>query len=357
MLRLICCQANLWISMTYERPDVGSGESYFAAQSVVPVRTATNHSPRRSVTLAGPRHELQERRQDPFRHPPDHLTTHDVGGQGPLRAPHGHGHLAPQPGLRQPVARHPEAVLHFVVGAQRGAARQREYERPHHDGRQHGGDGGEVVEHGKRLAPAQVDARLLARLTDRGREQVAVCRLAPAARQGNLPRPRVTGAHGPADEQDFGPVLPLDESEGDGRRAGVGRHGGPAPMAPQGPAGGGGLGDIRKVGRLGLRTLGFFWGTTLAAILIGFVVAAMLLPLAPIAAEQQTALRGVALADSSLLQHGAAQAPSGARFIVDLVPANPLRAAVDGNRLPLVVFVTIFAVAPAALPAASGLAL
>src|SRR6266702_6426252 len=122
-------------------------------------------------------------------------------------------------------------------------------------------------------------------------------------------------------------------------------------------AGVAGLGDIRKVGRLGLRTLGFFWGTTLAAILIGFVVAAMLLPLAPIAAEQQTALRGAALADSSLLQHGAAQAPSGARFIVDLVPANPLRAAVDGNLLPLIVFVTIFAVAAAALPDDKRLAL
>src|SRR2546425_6251698 len=111
-----------------------------------------------------------------------------------------------------------------------------------------------------------------------------------------------------------------------------------------------GVGNIRKVGRLGLRTLGFFWGTTLAAILIGFVVAAMLLPLAPIAAEQRTALRATALADSSFQRHAAEQAPSGARFIVDLVPANPLRAAVDGNLLPLIVFITIFAVAAAALP-------
>ena len=118
-----------------------------------------------------------------------------------------------------------------------------------------------------------------------------------------------------------------------------------------------GLGDIRKVGRLGLRTLGFFWGTTLAAILIGFVVASMLLPLAPIAAEQQTALRAAALADSSFLRHAAEQAPSGARFIVDLVPANPLRAAVDGNLLPLIVFITIFAVAAAALPDDKRLAL
>src|SRR2546428_3585924 len=116
MLRLICCQANLWILMTYERPDVGSGEWYFAAQSVVPVRTATNHSPRRSVTLAGPRHELQERRQDPFRHPPDHLTTHDVGGKGPLRAPHRHGHLAPPPRPRPPGQARPQPGPPLVRG-------------------------------------------------------------------------------------------------------------------------------------------------------------------------------------------------------------------------------------------------
>src|SRR5437879_7613282 len=118
-----------------------------------------------------------------------------------------------------------------------------------------------------------------------------------------------------------------------------------------------GLGDIRKVGRLGLRTLGFFWGTTLAAILIGFVVAAMLLPLAPIAAEQQTTLRAAALADSSFLRHAAEQAPSGARFIVDLVPANPLRGAVGGNLLPLLVLLTLSAVSPAALPDDKRLAL
>src|SRR2546427_9585932 len=70
-----------------------------------------------------------------------------------------------------------------------------------------------------------------------------------------------------------------------------------------------GLGNIRKVGRLGLRTLGFFWGTTLAAILIGFVVAAMLLPLAPIAAEQRTALRTSGIAGFSFTRPPPLQAP------------------------------------------------
>src|SRR2546430_4927204 len=43
-----------------------------------------------------------------------------------------------------------------------------------------------------------------------------------------------------------------------------------------------GLGDLRRVGRLGVRTLGFFWGTTLAAILIRVGVAGPVLPPPPI---------------------------------------------------------------------------
>jgi len=111
-----------------------------------------------------------------------------------------------------------------------------------------------------------------------------------------------------------------------------------------------GLGDLRRVGRLGVRTLGFFWGTTLTAIVIGFVVAALLLPLAPITPDQQAALRQTAAADSGAVGHAAEQITTGPQFIVELIPSNPVRAAVDGNLLPLIVFITIFAVAAAALP-------
>ncbi len=115
-------------------------------------------------------------------------------------------------------------------------------------------------------------------------------------------------------------------------------------------AGVAGLGDLRRVGRLGMRTLGFFWGTTLAAIVIGFAVAALCLPFAAITPKQQAALRLAASADSGFVRHAAEQIPTGARFIVELIPANPVRAAVDGNLLPVIVFTTIFAVAAAALP-------
>ncbi|HXF95126.1 MAG TPA: dicarboxylate/amino acid:cation symporter [Gemmatimonadales bacterium] len=109
-----------------------------------------------------------------------------------------------------------------------------------------------------------------------------------------------------------------------------------------------GLGNLKHLGRLGARTLGFFWGSTLVAIVLGFLVAGILLPLAPIPAEQQAALRQVA--DTVAAPQGAEQPPGGADFIVALVPRNPVQAAVDGHLLPLIVFITIFAVAATSLP-------
>lgn len=109
-----------------------------------------------------------------------------------------------------------------------------------------------------------------------------------------------------------------------------------------------GLGNLRQLGRLGARTLGFFWGSTIVAILVGFTVGGILLPLAPLPPEQQAVLRQAA--DSAALPQGATQMPSGAGFIVGLVPANPVKAAADGSLLPLIVFVTIIGVAAATLP-------
>jgi proton glutamate symport protein len=115
-------------------------------------------------------------------------------------------------------------------------------------------------------------------------------------------------------------------------------------------AGVAGLGDLRRVGRLGARALGFFGATTMVAIVIGFVVAGLILPFAAVTPELQSALRDAARSDPALVRHAAEQIPAGARFIVELIPANPVRAAVDGNLLPLIVFITILAVATAALP-------
>ena len=109
------------------------------------------------------------------------------------------------------------------------------------------------------------------------------------------------------------------------------------------------LGDLRTVGRLVVRTLVFFWGTALAGIILGFVVASVVLPHAAFTPEQQVALRAAA-ADSGEIRRAAGSIPTGAQFIVQLVPANPFKAAADGNLLPVIVFVTIFGIAAATLP-------
>src|SRR6058998_3605731 len=106
-----------------------------------------------------------------------------------------------------------------------------------------------------------------------------------------------------------------------------------------------------------LRPLGTLFLNLLSMVVIPLVatalfagVAGLLLPLAPITADQQAALRQAAAADTAAVRHAAEQIPTGARFIVELIPSNPVRAAVDGNLLPFIVFTTIFAVAAAALP-------
>ena len=79
-------------------------------------------------------------------------------------------------------------------------------------------------------------------------------------------------------------------------------------------------------------------------------VAALFLPFTAVSLDQRETLLAGSRGDSSFVQHAAEQIPGGARFIVELIPANPVRAAVEGNLLPLIFFVTIFGVAAAALP-------
>jgi Na+/H+-dicarboxylate symporter len=110
------------------------------------------------------------------------------------------------------------------------------------------------------------------------------------------------------------------------------------------------LGDLRTVGRLVVRTLTFFWATAMAAIVLGFLVGSLLLPRSAVTPEQQAALRAASGADAGFIQRAAENMPTGVQFLVQLVPANPFKAAADGNLLPVIVFVTICGVAAATLP-------
>ncbi len=99
------------------------------------------------------------------------------------------------------------------------------------------------------------------------------------------------------------------------------------------------IGDLRKLGRLGGLAVGFFWITTLPAILIGMVVMTFALnftatvPPPTSGAEIDAATPGVV------------------DFLVNLVPRNPIEVAADGTLLPLIIFIVLLAAATTTLPA------
>ena len=91
------------------------------------------------------------------------------------------------------------------------------------------------------------------------------------------------------------------------------------------------LGDPRKLGRIGVMTIAFYWITLIPAIAIGM-------------ASMKFGLQFVG--DIQMPQAEAAPVPElqgMVDFLVSLVPANPFAAASNGRILPLIVFTALFA--------------
>ena len=109
-----------------------------------------------------------------------------------------------------------------------------------------------------------------------------------------------------------------------------------------------GLGS-RSLGRLGVRALVTFGILLVAGGLIALAIAPPLLARIPLTPDVAERLRASALSASSSTVSAVQQLPSFAQRIVDIVPANPIRAAADGAMLPLVVFTLVLALAIARL--------
>ena len=93
--------------------------------------------------------------------------------------------------------------------------------------------------------------------------------------------------------------------------------------------------DPRTIGRLGSRALAFFVIALIAAGLVTVVLAPALLSrltIDPAAAAAVRAAAGIDVAES------VQRLPTFTQWVVELVPANPFRAAADGAILPLIVF-------------------
>ncbi len=99
------------------------------------------------------------------------------------------------------------------------------------------------------------------------------------------------------------------------------------------------LGDPAKLGKIGGKTLAFYWVTLIPAIVIGMGVMTMGLKFAP----------SVKVPDAEPTKIPELQSITD--FIVSLVPANPFAAAANGSLLPLIVFTALLAAATGTLAA------
>ncbi|MEE8476886.1 MAG: dicarboxylate/amino acid:cation symporter [Gemmatimonadales bacterium] len=97
------------------------------------------------------------------------------------------------------------------------------------------------------------------------------------------------------------------------------------------------LGNPRTVGKLGGSALGFFWITTVPAIIIGMGFMKLAMAIWPVAITAPTAVESTQ------------ELPGLLDLVLRLIPANPFAAAADGALLPLIVFTLLMAAATGAV--------
>lgn len=105
------------------------------------------------------------------------------------------------------------------------------------------------------------------------------------------------------------------------------------------------LGDVRKLGRMGGRTLAFFMLTTTVALVIGVSLANIVQPGSFLDEnDRQILLSSYETAASSTVSSAAA-APSFSDQLISIVPTNPLAALASGNMLQIIFFAMMLGVA------------
>lgn len=107
--------------------------------------------------------------------------------------------------------------------------------------------------------------------------------------------------------------------------------------------------DARAVSRLGGRTIALFFALLVVSSVLAVTAAPWLIGLYDVDPTAVDALRARAAGTAG--PTGPVELPTLRGFLVGLVPVNPLRAAVDGAMLPLIVFTALFALATSQLPA------
>jgi proton glutamate symport protein len=105
------------------------------------------------------------------------------------------------------------------------------------------------------------------------------------------------------------------------------------------------MADVVAIGRTGGRALLLFVALLGASAVFAVLAAPPLFARLPIDAATTASLGESAAAAAPATADAVKTMPSFSQWLVDLVPANPIRAAADGAMLPLVIFSVLFALA------------
>jgi Na+/H+-dicarboxylate symporter len=114
------------------------------------------------------------------------------------------------------------------------------------------------------------------------------------------------------------------------------------------------LGDIRKLGRLGGKTLGYFLLTTTIAISIGLAFANIIKPGSYIQPEERQQLMAQYKDAASAKTEAAAEQPSAVDNLLSIVPENPVKSMAGGDMLQIIFFAVFFGVALTLIPKEKG---
>ena len=105
------------------------------------------------------------------------------------------------------------------------------------------------------------------------------------------------------------------------------------------------LGDIRKLGRMGGKTLGLYLTTTAIAVSIGLACAHAVKPGDYVKEEDRLALQSKFTSDADQKADKAAESPDPIDNVLGIVPKNPVESLSSGNMLQIIFFAVIFGIA------------
>ena len=112
-----------------------------------------------------------------------------------------------------------------------------------------------------------------------------------------------------------------------------------------------GLGDLRKLGRIGVKTLLYFVLVTALAVTIGLILVNVIRPGEGLSEQVKVQLLETYRGQTAETLEQAGRTRFGIQTFVNIVPRNPIAAAVQGDMLGIIFFALMFGVALTFLPA------